>query len=256
MDKDPFKIRLRSVNKSFSLPRNKTLPVLRNITFSVSAGDFVVILGKSGCGKSTLLNLMAGLLPISDGEIRVDGEPVDGPHPSRSLLFQQPSLLPWLSVVENIVFGCRIRKDTRRLEERTARLVAMTGLSGFERTRPHELSVGMAQRVCLARALIGNPEILLLDEPFAALDTFTRHHLQRQIIELWKQERFTIVFVTHDINEAILLGQRILLLGGNPSRVMGVFDVNLHYPRDMASKTYQLIRTEILQRFRRVFMED
>ncbi|MFP4031190.1 MAG: ABC transporter ATP-binding protein [Desulfococcaceae bacterium] len=255
-DRAHFKIRLRDIRKSFSAGRKKTVPVLRNVTFSVGEGDFVVILGKSGCGKSTLLNLMAGLLPLTSGEILVDGRPATGPDPSRALLFQQPSLLPWLTVAENIVFGCRIRRDTVRLEERVARLIQMMGLSGFERTRPHELSVGMAQRVCLARALIGKPEILLLDEPFAALDTFTRHHLQTQLIQLWRREKFTVVFVTHDINEAILLGRRILLLGGNPSRPVGVFDVNLHYPREMGSKTYLLIRTEILQRFRRVFLEE
>lgn len=255
-DRAHFKIRIRDIRKSYTVGRGKNLPVLRNVTFSVGEGDFIVILGKSGCGKSTLLNLIAGLLPLTDGEILVDGQPVNGPDPSRALLFQQPSLLPWLTVVENIVFGCRIRQDTVRLEERAARLMQMMGLSGFELRRPHELSVGMAQRVCLARALIGKPEILLLDEPFAALDTFTRHHLQTQLIDLWRQERYTVIFVTHDINEAILLGQRILLLGGNPSRPVGVFDVNLHYPREMGSKTYLLIRKEILQRFRRVFLED
>ena len=254
-ERDQFKIRMRDIQKSFPVGRKKTRPVLRNVTFSVAEGDFLVILGKSGCGKSTLLHLMAGLLPLSGGEIRVDGTPITGPHPSRALLFQQPTLLPWLSVTDNIVFGCRIRNDRHRLEERTARLVQMMGLSGFEQTRPHELSVGMAQRVCLARALIGRPEILLLDEPFAALDTFTRNHLQEQLITLWRQEKFTVVFVTHDINEAIVMGQRILLLGGAPTRPVGVFDVNLHYPRDMAAKPFLLIRTEIRQRFRKVFLE-
>jgi ABC-type nitrate/sulfonate/bicarbonate transport system ATPase subunit len=255
-ERDQFKIRMRNIRKSFPLGRKKILPVLRNVTFSVADGDFLVVLGKSGCGKSTLLHLMAGLTPLSGGEIRVDGVPVTGPDPSRALLFQQPTLLPWLTVAENIVFGCRIRNDRHRLEERAARLVQMMGLSGFERTRPHELSVGMAQRVCLARALIGQPDILLLDEPFAALDTFTRNHLQEQLIDLWRREKFTVVFVTHDINEAILMGQRILLLGGAPSRPVGVFDVNLHYPRDMGAKPFLLIRSEIRQRFRKVFLES
>lgn len=250
-----MKIRIRNITKEFPLNRGKFHVVLKDVTFSVSEGDFLVILGKSGCGKSTLLNIVAGLLPPTSGEVLVDEAPVIGPHPSRAILFQQPTLLPWLTVAENIAFGCRLRGDTAHLMERAGHLIELMGLGGAEKRRPHELSVGMAQRVCLARALIGKPEILLLDEPFAALDTFTRHHLQQTLIDLWRSERITMIFVTHDINEAILMGRRIVLLGRQPCRLVGHFDVNLHYPRDMASRPYILIRRDILQRFERVFLE-
>ncbi|MEE4357135.1 MAG: ABC transporter ATP-binding protein [Desulfococcaceae bacterium] len=249
-----MKIRIRNISKSFHFRGKKKFTVLKDITFSIGQGEFVVILGESGCGKTTFLNLLAGLLPLSSGEILVDDEKITGPHPSRAILFQQPSLLPWLNVQENIVFGCKMRGDTENLRERSDRLTEMMGLKGFEKVRPHELSLGMAQRVCLARALIGHPQILILDEPFSALDTFTRNYLQQMLIRFWQAEKFTVVFVTHDINEAILLGNRIFLLGRRPCRLVGTFDVNLHYPRDISSRPYMLIRTNILQRFKKIFL--
>lgn len=249
-----MKVRIRNISKVFHIDGRKEFPVLKNITFSIGEGDFVVILGESGCGKTTFLNLLAGLMPLSSGEILVDDETVVGPHPSRSILFQQPSLLPWLTVLENIVFGCELRKDLDNLDERAGRLIGIMGLKGFEKVYPHELSLGMAQRVCLARALIGRPQILILDEPFSALDTFTRNYLQQKLIEFWQQEKFTVVFVTHDISEAILMGNRIVLLGRRPCRLVGIYDVNLHYPRDVDGRPYKLIRENILQRFKNIFI--
>ncbi|MCP4346247.1 MAG: ABC transporter ATP-binding protein [Desulfobacterales bacterium] len=248
-----MKIRINNVSKTFRLPRGKELKVLRDISFTIKEGDFVVILGESGCGKSTFLNLLAGLTPFSSGEILIDNEEVSGPHPSRSILFQQPSLLPWLNVEENIVFGCKLRGELDNLKLRTFQLIDIMGLSGFENAYPHELSVGMAQRVCLARSLIGHPEVLLLDEPFAALDTFTRTHLQQELIEFWQVEDFTVVFVTHDIDEAILMGNKIVLLGGHPCRVIEIIDVNLNYPRDMTTRSFFLIRSAILKKLKEVF---
>lgn len=226
------------------------MEIIGKIDLNIKEGDFVIILGESGCGKSTLLSMIAGLMPLTSGEIRVDDEKVVSPHPSRSILFQQSSLLPWLNVEDNITFGCKLREDMDNLQFRVNQLIEIMGLSGSEKVHPPELSVGMAQRVCLARALIGHPEILLMDEPFAALDTFNRQHLQEELIEFWQIENFTAIFVTHDIDEAILMGNRIVLLGGRPCRIMEVFDVDLNYPRKMTDKAFFKIRSSILTKFR------
>lgn len=246
-------IRIENLFKTYALPNGASYPVLEDITFTIEEGDFVMILGESGCGKSTFLNVLAGLLPISSGTIRVNGADIEGPHPSRSIIFQQPSLLPWLNVEENIVFGCEIREETQNLS-RVNQLIRIMGLSGFEKTYPPELSVGMAQRVCLARALIGNPEILLLDEPFTSLDTFSRTHLQEELMDFWQIENFTAVFVTHDIDEAILMGNKVVLLGGRPCRIIEHFDIDLKYPRDISHSAFFEIRTTILRKFKDILV--
>ncbi len=247
-------IRIENISKSYPLPTGKELKVLDNITFTIEEGDFVMILGQSGCGKSTFLNILAGLLPMTSGEIWVDDKKINEPHPSRSIIFQQPSLLPWLNVEDNVVFGCKIRGELDNLK-RVKQLIKIMGLSGFEKTYPPELSVGMAQRVCLARALIGHPEILLLDEPFTSLDTFNRTHLQQELIDFWQIENFTAVLVTHDIDEAILMGNRIVLLGERPCRITEIFDINLNYPRDMTNSSFFQIRTMILKKFKETLVE-
>ncbi len=224
--------------------------MLKEVDFSVADGDLVVILGESGCGKSTLLNILAGLMAPSRGEIRVDGRKIRGAHPSRSILFQEPSLLPWLTVEENIAFGCKIRGERENLEERVKHWIELLNLSDFEKAHPAELSVGMAQRVCLARALIGNPKILLLDEPFGSLDPFTRSRLQEALIESWQREAFTTLFVTHDIEEGIILGRKIVLLGGRPCGVIEEFDIDLEYPRRIDDESFIRLRARILERFK------
>lgn len=245
-----MKIRVENVTKIYQIVKGIQLTVLKDINFNIAKGDFVIILGESGCGKSTLLNIIAGLLPVSSGDIYVDNKRLEGPHPSRSIIFQQPSLLPWLNVEQNIVFGCKIRGETDNLPVRVRQLIEIMGLSGFEKIHPPELSVGMAQRVCLARALIGHPDILLLDEPFAALDTFNRTHLQEELLDFWQIENFTAVFVTHDIDEAILLGNKIILLGGRPSSIIEIFNIDLNYPRDIMSNEFFQCRKSILTKFR------
>ncbi|MCP4688796.1 MAG: ABC transporter ATP-binding protein [Desulfobacterales bacterium] len=245
-----MKIEIQNIGKFYRLPKKKRLSVLKNIDFSIAEGEIVVILGESGCGKSTLLNIMAGLLPPSSGEIRIDGRKIRGPHPSRSIMFQEPSLLPWLNVRENIVFGCKLRGERERLDENVQRLIGLLNLSGFEKAHPSELSVGMAQRVCLARALIGNPRILLLDEPFGSLDAFTRTHLQDELIKSWRREKFTAVFVTHDIEEGIILGDRIALLGGRPCGVIEMFHIDLEHPRDITDEAFIRVKADILARFK------
>ncbi len=243
-------IHIENVKKAFPLPGGNELTALEDISLTIEVGDFIVVLGESGCGKSTLLNLVAGLQHPSVGDIRMNGERVTGPHPTRSLLFQQPSLLPWLNVAQNIVFGCKLRGDTENLQCRTSQLIEIMGLEGFERTYPAELSMGMAQRVCLARSLIGHPEVLLLDEPFAFLDTFNRTHLQQELTDFWQIENFTTIFVTHDIDEAILLGNRIIILGGRPSHIIETFDIDLPYPRDISNPAFFQCRSRIFKSFK------
>lgn len=240
-----MKIQLKNIGKSFQLQKDKQLKVLENINLDIEEGDFLILLGESGCGKSTLLNLMAGLTSPTSGEIYSDKGPITSPHPSRILLFQHPSLLPWLNVEENIAFGCKLRGDKDNLAERTRHYIELMGLTGMEKIHPPQLSVGMAHRVALARALIGSPDVLLLDEPFRSLDTMNSMRLLDELISLWKRGDFTAVFVTHNIEEAILLGNKIVLLGGKPTGIREIFTVPLDYPRDMAADSFMKTRATI-----------
>ena len=253
-------ISIRNLAKSFPLSGTRQRVVLDDINLEVDAGDFVAVLGESGCGKSTFLNLIAGLEPSSGGEIWLEGpnrptQKVCGPHPSRILLFQQPSLLPWLTVRQNIAFGCKLRHDWDSLDYRLDQFIEMMGLFGHTNLYPAELSVGQAQRVCLARALIGHPDILLLDEPFASLDTLTRGRLQEELTNIWQSEQFTAVFVTHDIEEAILLGNKVVLLGGNPATLKKIFPIHLPYPRRITDEAFFRTKTEIIEHFREIVVK-
>lgn len=228
--------------------------ILKDISFSINPGDFVIILGESGCGKTTLLNMLAGLENPTCGQIRVNGKPIVGVHPSRSMLFQQPALIPWLNVKENVAYGCKIRKDTQDLEYRVSQFLEIMGLIGASDAKPSQLSLGMAQRVCLARALVGRPQVLLLDEPFASLDTFTQAHIQEELVNLWMSESFTSVFVTHDIDEAIRLGNKIVVLAGSPAGISDIFDINVPYPRKQHDPVIKALRTDILERFKIAYL--
>lgn len=249
-----MKIELEKVTKTHANLVDNGLTVLQDITFSIDHGDFIIILGESGCGKTTLLNMLAGLDLPSSGEIRVDGEALKGIHPSRSVLFQQPSLLPWLSVQDNVAYGCKLRGDTEELDYRVSQFLEIMGLAGFAEAKPDQLSLGMAQRVCLARALVGHPEALLLDEPFASLDTFTQAHIQEELVNLWLSEQFTAVFVTHDIDEAIMLGTKIILLAGEPANISDTFTLDMEYPRNRNSLGFKEIRSKILMRFKNSYL--
>lgn len=230
--------------------------VLADISFSMEKGDFVTVIGESGCGKTTLLNLLAGLDLPTRGKIFADGVEVCGLHPSRSMLFQQPALLPWLSVKKNVAYGCRLRGDLEQLDYRVHQFLEMMGLSGFEDLKPDALSLGMAQRVCLARALVGRADMLLLDEPFASLDTFTRSHIQEELINIWLSEEFTALFVTHDIDEAILMGNKIVLISGSPGVIRDVFEINIPYPRSIDAPDFKRYRREILNSFKRAYLGE
>jgi len=252
----PVKIRIDGIGKTFHYPKRGVLSVLEDISLDVEQGDFVVILGESGCGKSTLLNILAGLVRPSAGSVWINGDRLVGPYPSVFTHFQQPSLLPWLTVEDNIAFGCRIRGELEDLDYRVNEFIEMMGLSGFKKSYPAELSVGMACRVALARGLVGRPDILLLDEPFASLDTFTTSRLQEELINIWFSERFTAVFVTHDVSEAILMGNKIVLLGGQPCRVMDVIQIDLDYPRKITDESFFHRKRMVLEEFKKAFAAD
>ncbi len=246
-------ISIKNLYYSYKLASNEELMVLNNISLNINKGDFIVILGESGCGKTTFLNLVAGFLHPTSGDIKIDDTIISGPNYKRSFIFQQPALLPWLNVRENILFGAKIRnekKDTTKLFEKYINLL---GLKKFVKTYPHNLSHGMAQRVAFARALINQPEIILLDEPFTGLDIVNRSKIQSELIRNWLIEHYTIIFVTHDIDEALLLGRKIVLFGARPSRVEYVFDIDLRYPRDLTNKKLFDLKYEIQRRLRQIY---
>ncbi len=249
-----MKIEFKNVSKVYHSSDGSHNPVLKDISFSINEGDFVVILGESGCGKTTLLNMLAGFEKPTSGIILANGKQIRGIHPSRSMLFQQPALIPWLNVKNNVSYGCRLRGDTEQLDYRVNQFIEIIGLSGFEKAKPKELSLGMAQRVCMARALVGHPDVLIMDEPFASLDTFTRAHIQEELINLWLSENFTSVFVTHDIEEAIFLGNKIVLLGGYPVGIKEIFTIDDKYPRDFNSSVFNEYSKSILKKFKKSYV--
>lgn len=215
-------LEISHVYKSFALPDDDRMPVVEDMTFDVAAGDFVSIVGPSGCGKSTLLYCLAGLLEWDRGDIRLDGEPVTGPGSDKGLVFQNPELFAWMTVEDNIAFGLKAQKKYKQHKGDVARYIDMIGLTGFEKSYPRQLSGGMAQRVSLARALINHPKVLMLDEPFGALDTFTRHTMQILLRRIWQEQAMTMIMVTHDINEAIFLSSNIIVVSSRPTSVKAI----------------------------------
>ncbi|MEU7906097.1 ABC transporter ATP-binding protein [Actinoplanes sp. NPDC049118] len=226
-------IRLTGVSRTFA-GRRGTVEALREIDLEVRDGEFVAVLGRSGCGKSTLLRLIAGLLPATAGEIRVSGDRVVGPRRDIAMMFQRPALLPWRSVLDNVLLPVQIfgwRKAAHR--GRAHELLAKTGLTGFEKRLPHELSGGMQQRVALCRSLIANPRLMLMDEPFSALDALTREELSGELQRVHMELGTTIVFVTHSIDEAVLLADRVVVLSPRPGRIREVLDIKIPRPRTL-----------------------
>ncbi|HEX7127432.1 MAG TPA: ABC transporter ATP-binding protein [Thermodesulfobacteriota bacterium] len=208
---------------------------MRDISLDIAEGTFVAIVGPSGCGKSTLLNAAAGLLFPPEGRVRVFGEPLSGVNPHAAYLFQQDALLPWRTVLDNVRLGLVFAGVPRRESERQARgWIDRVGLKGFEDRFPHQLSGGMRKRVAVAQSFLVNPRILLMDEPFSALDVQTRQNMETELLGLWQETRKTVLFVTHDLEEAIALADRVVVLSAGPARVKGVYDVDLPRPRDVA----------------------
>jgi NitT/TauT family transport system ATP-binding protein len=241
------RIVVRGLGKHFTdISRQETIVALDGIDLEIGDDEFLTILGPSGCGKTTLLNIIAGFDHPTGGDVRLDGEAILKPGPDRGVVFQEYALFPWLSVEQNIEFGLRERRVPKT--QRRARVrdqIASVGLSGFERRYPQELSGGMRQRVAIARALVNDPKILLLDEPFAALDAQTRTLMQQELLRVWSAARRTAIFITHNIEEAILLGDRVVVMTARPGRIKEIVLVNLPRPRDVTSAEFNEIRRRI-----------
>ncbi len=205
---------------------------LKNVSINIHPGEFVCLLGPSGCGKSTLLYALAGHFPPSGGHISIDGKPVRGPSPERLLMFQEPGLFPWLTVKQNLVFALSAKLPRGQREARAMEFIRLVELDGFEGALPHELSGGMRMRASLARALAMDPAVLLMDEPFGALDAQTRGQMHRLLQQIWLRSRKTVVFVTHDVREALVLADRVVVMAGRPGRVLQDLEVQLARPRD------------------------
>ena len=243
----PSKLSLRGVGKSFR-GRGREIRALEDVTLEVSEGEFVCLLGPSGCGKSTLLNIVAGLEKADEGQVLCDGEPVLNPGRDRMMMFQESALFPWLDVLENVLFSLRLKPGMQAAERREVAdfHLRLVGLAKFSRAFVHELSGGMKQRVALARALAPNPRVLLMDEPFAALDALTREQLYGDLQRIWRDRRKTILFVTHNVREAVCLGDRVVLLSPHPGRIKREFHIGLPRPREINSVELALQATEIM----------
>jgi NitT/TauT family transport system ATP-binding protein len=247
-------IQARNVNLTFRPPQRAPVRALAHFDIDVEAGEFLSIVGPSGCGKSTFLNVLLGLLRPDSGDITVDGRRISGPGTDRAMVFQEFGLLPWRTVESNVELGLELKRlpvETRR--DTSRRLIEMVGLAGFEGHYPHELSGGMKQRVGLARALATNPEVLLMDEPFAALDAQTRDLMQVELLRIWQQARKTVLFVTHQIEEAVYLSDRVMVMTKRPGNAKKVFDIGLPRPRDYEMRVtpeFNDLKLEIWQTLR------
>ena len=242
-------LRAREVSKSFPTPDNPLARrlVLDAVSISVAAGELVSLVGPSGCGKSTLLRLIAGLDLPDSGELLIGSEPITGPNAERGLVFQDPNLFPWLTVRRNIQAGLVARRVLQEKRHEVDEFMYLVGLEGFASAYPHHLSGGMAQRVALARALINHPKVLLLDEPLGALDAFTRMRMQDEVLRLWQVRRTTMLLVTHDIDEAIYMSDRIVIMTQRPGRIERTIPIALDRPRDRSSSEFLRLRAEILE---------
>jgi NitT/TauT family transport system ATP-binding protein len=240
------RIEIRGVGHRFQLPAGP-LDVLERIDLAVAPGEFVVLLGPSGCGKSTLLRLVAGLEPASRGTLTHDGQPIVRPDPSRLVVFQDPTLYPWRTVRENVALGPQARGVLRQQRERVGEALARVKLDDFADAYPHQLSGGMAQRVALARALVNDPSLLLLDEPLGKLDALSRLSMQSDLVALWRRSGFSVIMVTHDVEEALFVAQRVIVLSARPARIIGEIVNDASYPRHRGSPRQAELRHAALR---------
>jgi sulfonate transport system ATP-binding protein len=244
---DPGALAIRAVSKSYQVD-GRALQVLKGIALEIAPGEFVSVVGASGCGKSTLLRLIVGLDTAYDGAILLDGRRIEGPGPDRGIVFQDHRLFPWLTVADNIGLGLEAANvPSAEQHRRVAENIALVGLNGFENAYPHQLSGGMAQRAAIARALVGEPEILLLDEPLGALDSLTRAYLQEELLRIWRQGGVTMIMITHDVEEAVYLSDRVVVMEPRPGRISAVLPVDLPRPRDRAAAEFIRFKERILR---------
>lgn len=230
------KVKIDQVKRIFNVRGNEVV-ALNGVNLDIMENEFVCVVGPSGCGKSTLLNMIAGLDKPSSGAIYMDGKEIDGPSPERGVVFQQYALFPWLTVEKNVAFGLKLRGlDKKTIEEETKKYLEMVELSAFAKSYPKELSGGMKQRVAIARAYAVNPQVLLMDEPFGALDAQTRTQLQTELLKTWEKEQKTCFFITHDVEEAIILAQKVVIMSARPGRIKEIVEINIPHPRTQETK--------------------
>lgn len=251
------KIQITGVEKRFLSARGDEQVALSRLDLEIGAGEFVCLVGPSGCGKTTLINLMAGFEKPSSGLVRIDGKSVTGPDSDHIMIFQDYGLYPWRTVLGNVMFGLQARRvPAAEAREKALAALELVGLLQSVDKHPQELSGGMKQRVAIARALAVEPSVLFMDEPFAALDAFTRLHLQDELLRIWIEKRPTVVFVTHDLDEAIALGQKVVLMAPNPGRIQRVLDVQLSHPRERTDVNFAAFRRELFEEFHLVHTQS
>ena len=244
------KIEINNIYKSFPGTKGKQLDVLVDVNLQIESGEFLCLLGPSGCGKTTLMNLMAGFEQPTGGTLTIDGLPVTRPNPKHITIFQDYGLFPWRNVLGNVSFGLEAKGiKGKAARERAEAYLELVGLTEFAGSFPRQLSGGMKQRVAIARALAVEPDILFMDEPFAALDAFTRYRLQDEVLRIWQEKQPTIIFVTHDIDEAVYLAQRVAIMSPNPGRIKQLIDIRLPRPCDRGDAGLSTYRQKVFREF-------
>ena len=240
-------ILVEDVVKKFIQPNGEEMTALNGVNLHIKAGEYISFIGPSGCGKSTLLRLIAGLDKPTSGTLKLDGNLITKPSYERGLVFQNPTLFSWLSIYNNVAFSLKARKIFRENKHLVDEYIDLVGLKNFAHSFPHQLSGGMAQRASIARTLVSQPKVLLLDEPLGALDAFTRMNMQDEILRIWKEKQMTIIMVTHDVDEAIYLSDRIVVMSPRPAKIEKIIDVNMYRPRSRNVPEFFRLRSEILE---------
>ena len=249
MENKKVTLQLENVSKSFAkIETDEVTHALTSVTTTMESGEFISLVGPSGCGKSTMLRLIAGLITPTTGKLTVNGEEIEKPAPDRGMMFQKATLFPWLTVRDNIAFSLKMQGKLKGNEDKVENMIKVIGLENFREDYPAQLSGGMAQRVALVRSLINEPPILLLDEPLGALDAFTRMNMQDEILKIWQEKKQLAIMVTHDVDEAIYMGTRVLVMDAHPGRVIADIPIDLPFPRDRGSREFVEYRIDILNK--------
>ena len=249
MEREKVILKIEDVSKSFAkVETDEVTHALTSVTTTMESGEFISLVGPSGCGKSTMLRLVAGLIKPTTGKLTVNGKEIGDPGPDRGMMFQKATLFPWLTVYDNIAFSLKMQGKLKGNEDKVENMIKVIGLEGFRDDYPGQLSGGMAQRVALVRSLINEPPILLLDEPLGALDAFTRMNMQDEILKIWQEKQQLAIMVTHDVDEAIYMGTRVLVMDAHPGRVIADIKIEQPFPRDRSSREFVEYRNDILNK--------